>query len=90
LKNGSEDFRRAAISIPSNIAEGGGRKSAKEFINFLYISLGSAVEIESQLIISERLNYFAYTKSQEKEELQSIIRILTGPISIEIGEPDLS
>jgi len=53
LKNGLEGFRRAAISIPSNIAEGGGRKSAKEFINSLYISLGSAVEIETKLIIRE-------------------------------------
>ena len=53
----------------------------KEFINLLYISLGSAVEIETQLIISERLNYFAYTESQEKEELQSIIRMLTTLIS---------
>ena len=48
-------MRRAAVSIPSNIAEGAARKSNKEFIQFLYIALGSTVEIETQLIISKNL-----------------------------------
>lgn len=50
-------MRRAAVSIPSNIAEGQGRKNAKEFIQFLYIAKGSLAEIETQLIICQRLNY---------------------------------
>lgn len=50
-------MRRAAISIPSNIAEGAARKSNKEFLQFLYISLGSIAEIDTQLIISDNLEY---------------------------------
>lgn len=48
----TSQMRRAAVSIPSNIAEGYGRGHDKELIQFLYISLGSASELETQLIIS--------------------------------------
>jgi len=47
---------RAAISIPSNIAEGASRSSDKDFKRFLEISLGSAFELETQLIIIQKLN----------------------------------
>ena len=50
-------MRRAAVSIPSNIAEGAARKSDKEYLQFLYISLGSIAEIDTQLIISNNLGY---------------------------------
>ena len=50
-------LRRAAVSISSNIAEGAARKSDKENIQFLYVALGSIAEIETQLIISNRLGY---------------------------------
>jgi len=50
-------IRRAAISVPSNIAEGFARKNPKELIQFLYISLGSLAEIETQIILAKRLDY---------------------------------
>ena len=45
----SQQMRRAAVSIPSNIAEGAGRNGAKEFLNFIGISRGSLAELETQL-----------------------------------------
>jgi four helix bundle protein len=48
--------RRAAVSIPSNIAEGAGRNSKKEFANFLGIANGSSYELQTQLVISNKLN----------------------------------
>ena len=53
----TNQMRRAAVSIPSNNAEGAARKSNKEFIQFLHIALGSTVEIETQLIISKNLKF---------------------------------
>jgi four helix bundle protein len=51
----SSQMRRAAVSIPSNIAEGYLRKNLKEFLQFLRISYGSSAELETQLIISKDL-----------------------------------
>ena len=48
--------RRSAVSIPSNIAEGAGRNSKKEFSNFLGIANGSSYELQTQLVISNRLS----------------------------------
>lgn len=50
-------MRRAAISIPSNIAEGYGRRSIKEYKQFYIIAYGSCQELETQLIISKRLEF---------------------------------
>jgi four helix bundle protein len=50
-------MRRAATSVPSNIAEGAARNSRKEFIQFLYISLGSLAELETQITIAHKLGY---------------------------------
>jgi len=66
----TSQMRRAAVSIPSNIAEGCGRNSDKELIHFLYISLGSAAELETQIIISKELGFLENEKS---EQLQSSI-----------------
>ncbi len=58
-------MKRAAVSIPSNIAEGAGRNSNKEFKHFLSISLGSLFEIETQLIIASRLQLINTETTQE-------------------------
>lgn len=50
-------IRRAVVSIPSNIAEGYGRRSHKEYLQFYSVAYGSALELETQLIISEQLNF---------------------------------
>ena len=53
----ADQMRRAAISIPSNIAEGQGRNSSREFVHFLKISRGSCAELDTQLQICVRLGY---------------------------------
>lgn len=52
-------LRRSAISIPSNIAEGAARQSKREYVKFVYISLGSLSELETQIIIAVNLGYLA-------------------------------
>lgn len=54
----SDQIRRSAISIPSNIAEGHERKSSSEFIRFLHITQGSRAELETQLLIGSSIGYF--------------------------------
>jgi four helix bundle protein len=56
-------FRRSAVSIPSNIAEGFTRLHNREYRNFLYISLGSCAELTTQIIIASRLKYVEQTKA---------------------------
>lgn len=53
----TSQMRRAAVSIPSNIAEGYARKNKKENAHFVSIAYGSATELETQLIIAKRLNF---------------------------------
>ncbi|WP_413511122.1 four helix bundle protein [Myroides odoratus] len=53
----TNQIRRSAVSIPSNIAEGFGREGTKELIRFLYISLGSLSELETQLMIACDLGF---------------------------------
>ena len=72
-------IRRSAISIPSNVAEGAARRSDKEFLQFLYISLGSVAELETQLIISNNLK-FMESSDQLLPELNEIKKMTLGLI----------
>jgi four helix bundle protein len=66
-------IRRAAVSIPSNIAEGQARASTKEFLNHLSIAQASLAEVETQLEISVRLKYLAV--GQVAEAAQAIQKL---------------
>jgi len=77
----TSQLRRAAVSIPSNIAEGSARDSDKELARFLNISRASAAEVETQLIISENLGYLETTNNKLKEELIEILKMLTALIN---------
>lgn len=69
-------LRRAAVSIPSNVAEGFARLHNKEYRNFLYISLGSCAGLTTQIIIATRLKYVEATKADELlKEIDSISKM---------------
>jgi four helix bundle protein len=53
----TSQIRRSAVSIPSNLAEGHGRTSSKEFLQFIAIAYGSICELETQILLSHRLKY---------------------------------
>ena len=83
----SSQLRRAAVSISSNIAEGCGRKTNKDFANFLHISMGSIREVESQLFISKELGYLSENDLKEMEsELNELGRMLMGFINYVLKE----
>ena len=73
----TSQLNRSCVSIPSNIAEGSGRNSDKSFVNFLEIALGSAYELETQLMLAEKLKL---TSSEKNEplltECQSVEKML--------------
>jgi four helix bundle protein len=77
----TSQLRRAAVSIPANIAEGAGRHSKKEFAHFLSNSQGSASELETELIIASRLGYLDKENfAKLTAQLERIGRLITGLI----------
>ena len=78
----TNQMRRCAVSIPANIAEGSGRKNKAEFIQFLHIALGSASELETHLIISQRLGFLSINSYDEiMNALNEIIKMICGLIN---------
>lgn len=75
----TSQIRRASVSISSNIAEGAGRKSDREFLQFLSHSQGSASEVDTQLYIAFRLKFINEADYQSLEKsLDDIGRMITG------------
>ncbi len=74
----TNQLRRASVSITSNIAEGSSRNSNKDFSRFLEIAIGSAYEIETQLLIASDLGFLKSNKSETLiEQLEEIIKMIS-------------
>jgi four helix bundle protein len=74
----SAQLRRAAVSVPSNIAEGAARESRKEFAQYLYIALGSLSEVETQILLAKDL--FGCDPGDLEESLDRVRKMLIGLI----------
>jgi four helix bundle protein len=75
----TSQIRRAAVSVPANIAEGAGRKSSKEFAYFLSNAQGSASEVETELLIAHRLGFIDESNYTTLHvSLDEIGRMITG------------
>lgn len=73
----TSQMRRASIAIPSNIAEGYGRKSSKEYAQFYAIAYGSALELETQLIIAKELRFINLNQyNQTYMILEEVLKML--------------
>ena len=64
----SQQIRRAAVSVPSNIAEGKGRYSDRDFVRFLLVARGSLLELETQVIIAQKLGYVSQEDADASSE----------------------
>ncbi|HEY3973414.1 MAG TPA: four helix bundle protein [Candidatus Sulfotelmatobacter sp.] len=78
----TDQIRRAAVSIPSNIAEGQARYSNREFLHYLRHSRGSLAELETQILIAQRRSYLSESQAAELlKRADELSRILSGLIS---------
>jgi len=78
----TSQIRRAAISIPSNIAEGRSRRGTKDYIRFIVIARGSLAELETQILISKNLAYISDEILQPLyEDVNRLARMVNGLIS---------
>lgn len=73
----TSQIRRAAVSVPSNIAEGAARKGNKEFAQFINVALGSLAEVETQYMLSIRLGFIS-KKMELVELIVSVKKLLLG------------
>ena len=74
----TNQIRRSAVSIPSNIAEGSSRSSIKDFRRFIEIAMGSAYELETQLSIANEIGYISDNSSKALlSELLSVIQMMS-------------
>ena len=77
----TNQVRRAAVSIPSNIAEGAARQTKKEFTNFLHIAQASLSELDTQIEIASRLGYLdVKSRMGLDEKMEPIDKMITGLI----------
>ncbi len=86
----TSQINRCAVSVVSNIAEGAGRNSSKEFNNFLGIAVGSSCELETQLIIASRLNYLKETDLMKIVSLIEEIQKMIAGLKKNINQPVLT
>ncbi len=74
-----DQIQRATVSIMNNIAEGYAKRSDKSFKNFLFIAKGSSAEVESMLLIAQRLGYLSIEKQSELlNQVDEVSRLLAG------------
>ncbi len=83
----TNQIRRAAVSVPSNIVEGASRRSKKEFTQFLYVAKGSLNELDTQLELANRLGYFPETIWKAiDEDMVNIDKMISGLIRHQKGK----
>ena len=75
-------MQRAAVSIPSNLAEGAARKGRKEYLQFVYTARGSLSELDTQMEIARQLGYLSQGKAQDLQaQVDEVSRLLNGVIA---------